>query len=54
MEYLLIMVGLVALDIALLWSESKTQDAKTEIKASYWLLAFIFVMSIISYFGGSA
>jgi Amino acid transporters len=52
MEYLLIMVGLVALDIALLWSESKTQDAKTEIKASYWLLAFIFVMSIISYFGG--
>ncbi|MEM4080401.1 MAG: amino acid permease, partial [Metallosphaera sp.] len=38
--------------IVILNELGKASDVKSEVKASYWLLAFIFVMLVISYFGG--
>ncbi len=50
--YILVMVGLVAFDVGVLHAFGKGEDVKREITASYWLLAYIFVVAIISYFGG--
>ncbi|MEL9970028.1 APC family permease [Metallosphaera sp.] len=50
--YIVVMAGLVASDIVILNELGKASDVKSEVKASYWLLAFIFVMLVISYFGG--
>ncbi|MEM0175646.1 MAG: amino acid permease, partial [Metallosphaera sp.] len=50
--YIVVMAGLVASDIVILNKLGKASDVKSEVRASYWLLAFIFVMLVISYFGG--
>ncbi|ABP95612.1 MULTISPECIES: APC family permease [Metallosphaera] len=50
--YILVMAGLVAFDVGVLHAFGKGEDVKREITASYWLLAYIFVVAIISYFGG--
>ncbi|NON62180.1 amino acid permease, partial [Acidianus sp. DSM 29099] len=49
--YLLIMGSLIAFNILMLNIYSKIDTVKREIKASYWLLVFIFVIFILSYFG---
>ncbi|QKQ99152.1 APC family permease [Metallosphaera tengchongensis] len=50
--YLVVMIAMVAVDLVVLNVLAKGSSAKTEIKASYWLLAYIFIIMIISYFGG--
>ncbi|MCG3108207.1 hypothetical protein L3N51_00488 [Metallosphaera sp. J1] len=50
--YILIMAGLVIFDISILHAFGKGEEVKREITASYWLLAYIFVVLVISYFGG--
>uniref|UniRef100_A0A2U9IW59 Amino acid permease n=1 Tax=Metallosphaera hakonensis JCM 8857 = DSM 7519 TaxID=1293036 RepID=A0A2U9IW59_9CREN len=50
--YVLIMIGLVAFDMAVVSGLAKGDEVKNEIKASYWLLAYIFAIIVVSYFGG--
>jgi len=49
--YMGIMIALVVINILVLW-DSVSQDVRKEIKASYWLIALIFIVMTISYFGG--
>ncbi len=49
--YLLIMAGAIIFSVVSL-SSVVEDNVKTEIKAGYWLLGFIFSMLVFSYFGG--
>ncbi|AWR95173.1 amino acid permease [Acidianus brierleyi] len=49
--YMLLMIALVGFNLIVLWT-SVNDDVKREIKASYWLVALIFAIIALSYFGG--
>jgi hypothetical protein len=48
--YTLIMAGVSLSNVAVLWNFSN-DNVKKEIKASYWIFAFIFAIFLLSYFG---